>query len=664
MAKMTKKQAKKAVKKEAPQNNNNASYEAKDIYVLEGLEPVRKRPGMYIGGTGVDGLHHLIWEVVDNSIDEAMAGFARNIRVELLKNNRIAVTDDGRGIPVDIHPQTKKSALETVMGTLHAGGKFGGQSYKVAGGLHGVGVSVVNALSKWMRVEVCRDGNLYTQEYVRGNPKAKVKKEGKCSQTGTKVIFDADPEVFPKIEFDRKRILDHLRQQAFLTKGIRIEIIDERPSASSGQAPLYYAFYFEGGLLSFIDYLSYDEETLQKEIFYTRKNYEDIDIEAAFTYIRDIETQELSFANNIHTPDGGTHLTGLRAALTRTINDYARNQGYLKESEENLSGDDVREGLVAIVSVRLLSSNPPQFEGQTKARLGNPGVRTAVEAAVSEALKEFLEKNSNDARLIAEKCLLTAKARKAAKAAKETVLRKGVLEGLTLPGKLADCSSRNPEESELFIVEGDSAGGSGKQGRDRRFQAILPLRGKILNVEKSRIDKMLVNKEIRALVVAIGTAIGAEFDISKLRYHKVIIMTDADVDGSHIRTLLLTLFYRHFLPVIEGGYLYIAQPPLYRLQSGKEVKYAYNEIEKEKIIKVIGDKRSAISVQRYKGLGEMNPDQLWETTMDPERRMLKLVTIEDAKEADRLFDILMGEQVEPRKHFIQSRAATVKNLDI
>ena len=653
--KIIKKSAKKPMDKpekdiETPANNN--SYEAKDIYVLEGLEPVRKRPGMYIGGTGVDGLHHLVWEVVDNCIDEAMGGYAKNIKVELLKNNRIAVTDDGRGIPVDIHPQTKKSALETVMCTLHAGGKFGGQSYKVAGGLHGVGVSVVNALSKWMRVEVCRDNNLYIQEYQRGEPKAKVRKEGKCDMNGTKVIFDADPEVFPKIEFDRKRILDHLRQQAFLTKGIRIEIIDEREAA-----PFYYAFYFEGGLLSFINYLTQLEQSLHKEVFYAHKNYEDTDVEAAFTYIQDIETRELSFANNIYTPDGGTHLTGLRSALTRTINDYARSQRYLKESEDNLTGDDVREGLVAVISVKL---REPQFEGQTKARLGNPGVRTAVEAVVAETLKEFLEKNSNDARAITEKCLLTAKARKAAKAAKETVLRKGALEGLTLPGKLADCSSRNPEESELFIVEGDSAGGSAKGARDRRFQAILPLRGKILNVEKSRIDKMLLNKEIRALIVAIGTAIGGEFDISKLRYHKIIIMTDADVDGSHIRTLLLTLFYRHFLPVIENSNLYIAQPPLYRIQSGKEIAYAYSDLEKEQTLKRFKNP----NIQRYKGLGEMNPDQLWETTMDSEKRTLKLITVEDAKEADRMFDILMGEQVEPRKHFIQSRATMVKNLDI
>ncbi|MEK7163019.1 MAG: DNA topoisomerase (ATP-hydrolyzing) subunit B [Patescibacteria group bacterium] len=651
-----------------------SSYEAKDIYVLEGLEPVRKRPGMYIGSTGVDGLHHLVWEVCDNCLDEAMGGHAKNIKVEFLKDNKVAVTDDGRGIPVDMHSHTKKSALETVMCTLHAGGKFGGESYKVAGGLHGVGVSVVNALSKWLRVEVCRDGNLYSQEYEKGKPKYSVKKEGKClpGQTGTKVIFSPDPEIFSKIEFDRKIIVDHLRRQAFLTKGIKIEIIDERPSAgstgspqaSSGQAPFYYAFYFEGGLLSFIDYLNHSNQQIQKEAFYVHKTYEDIEVEAVFIYNQEIEIQELSFANNIYTPDGGMHLTGFRSALTRTLNDYARTGGYIKEAEENFTGDDVREGLAAIISVKL---GEPQFEGQTKARLGNPPARTAVEVVVAESLKEFLEKNSSDARIIIEKCLLTAKARKAAKAAKETVLRKGILEGMTLPGKLADCSSRNPEESELFICEGDSAGGSMKSARDRHSQAILPLRGKILNVEKSRIDKMLLNKEIRSLVMAIGTAIGDEFDVSKIRYHKVIIATDADVDGAHIRTLLLTLFYRYFLPIIESGYLYIAQPPLFRIQLGKEVKYAYNETEKNKIVEYLtvgGKKEASINIQRYKGLGEMNPDQLWETTMDVERRALKLVAIDDAKEAERLFDILMGERVEPRKHFIQSQATMVKNLDV
>jgi len=674
MSKKTTKKTAKAKKEpiitEISENFNNkasASYEAKDIYVLEGLEPVRRRPAMYIGSTGLDGLHHLVWEVCDNCLDESLAGYAKNIKVELLKDNKVAVTDDGRGIPVDIHPQTKKSALETVMCTLHAGGKFGGESYKIAGGLHGVGVSVVNALSKWMRAEVCRDANLYSQEYQKGEPKYKVRKEGKCENTGTKVIFQPDSEIFSKIEFDRKRILDHLRQQAFLTKGIKIEVIDYR-----SPVPFYYAFCFEGGLLAFIRYLNRFNQPIQDEIFYTHKTYENIEVEAAFVYNQEIETQELSFANNIYTPDGGMHLTGFRSALTRTLNDYARASDYLKNSDENLIGDDVREGLMAIVSVKL---REPQFEGQTKARLGNPPARTAVEAVVSEALKEFLEKNSSEARAIIEKCLLTAKARKAAKAAKETVLRKGVLEGMTLPGKLADCSSRDPEESELFICEGDSAGGSMKSSRDRRFQAILPLRGKILNVEKARVDKMLLNKEIRALVMAIGTAIGDEFDISKIRYHKIIIATDADVDGAHIRTLLLTLFYRYFIKIIENGHLYIAQPPLYRIQAGKEIKYAYNDAEKDKIIaelrrtergttQKIPRQSAPINIQRYKGLGEMNPEQLWETTMDSQKRILKQVTIEDAQEAERLFDILMGEAVEPRKHFIQSQATMVKNLDI
>jgi len=653
-------------------NNEQPSYEAKDIYVLEGLEPVRKRPGMYIGSTGPDGLHHLVWECVDNSIDEAMAGYAKNIKVEFLENNRVAITDDGRGIPVDIHPQIKKSALETVMCTLHAGGKFGGQSYKVSGGLHGVGVSVVNALSKWMRVEVCRGGNLYAQEYKRGKPAFKVKKIGKCFKSGTKVIFEPDPEIFQKVEFNRSRILDHLRQQAFLTKGVKIEVLDRRQSPY-----IYYAFCFDGGVLSFIKYLNHSSEPLQKEIFYVNKNYEDINIEVAFLYNQDIETQEMSFANNIYTPDGGMHLTGFRTALTRTLNDYARTNNYLKENDDNLNGDDAREGLVAIVSIKI---REPQFEGQTKARLGNPEARTAVDAVVSEALKDFLVKHSDDAKAIIEKCLLAAKARKAAKAAKDMVLRKGILDGLTLPGKLADCSTKNSEEAELFIVEGDSAGGSGKQGRDRRFQAILPLRGKILNVEKTRLDKMLANNEIRALVTAIGTAIGDEFDLSKLRYGKIIIMTDADVDGAHIRTLLLTLFYRYFKEVIESGHLYIAQPPLYRIQKGKEVHYAYSDQEKDDIIRELRKNSSrkssdnvdepsntrepAINIQRYKGLGEMNPEQLWETTMDPQRRLLKLVRIEDAEEADRLFDILMGEQVEPRKHFIQAHATKVRNLDI
>lgn len=1116
--------AKKEEKKKTTESKG--SYTAKDIYVLEGLEPVRKRPGMYIGSTGADGLHHLVWEVVDNSIDEAMAGFAKNITVELLPKNQVSVTDDGRGIPVEVHHQTKKSTLETVMTTLHAGGKFGGESYKVSGGLHGVGVSVVNALSDWLRVEVCREGELWTQEYERGKPKAKVKKIGKCGQNGTKVIFSPDPQIFSTIEFSEKRIADHFRQQAYLTKGLRINFFDKRNTPFS-----FYGFCFEGGVLSFVKYLSAGEKLIQDEIFYVHKEAEKMEVETAFAYFDDFSTKELSFANNIYTPDGGMHLTGFRSALTRSLNNYARTESYLKEKDENLTADDVREGLVAVVSLKL---SEPQFEGQTKARLGNPNARTTVEAVINEALKDFLEKHPGDARKMIEKVMLAAKARLAAKAAKDTVLRKGALDGLTLPGKLADCSSRNPEESEIFIVEGDSAGGcfsgdtkvsladgrnlnfrelieekklgirnycytidsngsikigeivnprltkenakvvkiildndeeiicttdhkfmladetykeaqflnqsdslmplyrkisevggkitikgyemvfdpnrnywifthlladrynlergtysensgshrhhkdfnkrnnspdnvirltkeehldihrkladrtlrrpevseklriirktpayrnkvrqtmlkmrdvlsaraikqwenpeykkymvnkflefysnnseyrnknnkllknvqkeywnsaenrkkqaervkqyfisnperrgelsalakkqwqdvelkiwrknktkeqwtaefrekrltaynvtyrqkavkvlrsiydkkgnldfqeyekirrdtndknllrhdtilerffggnqnrlreavinfnhkikavlnlnetidvydlevpdthnfalasgvfvhnSAKAGRDRKTQAILPVKGKILNVEKARIDKMLANQEIRSLIIAMGTAIADNFDISKLRYHKIVLMSDADVDGAHIRTLFLTLFYRYFPQIIEDGHLYIAQPPLYRIQSGREVRYAFSDDEKEKTISEIkklkgqktnikyqvsnikktketaeeiseeteeessgeSDKIPGVAIQRYKGLGEMNPEQLWETTMNPENRILKQVNVEDAKKADKLFGILMGDVVEPRKQFIQAYAAEVRDLDI
>lgn len=636
-------------------DKKEGSYTAADIYVLEGLEPVRKRPGMYIGTTDTAGLHHLIWEVVDNSIDEAMAGFATDIEIRLLKDNVVSVLDNGRGIPVEIHKQTKKSALETVMTTLHAGGKFGGESYKVSGGLHGVGVSVVNALSEWLKAEVCREGKLYVQEYERGKPKAKVKEVGKCNRTGTKITFSPDPLLFPKIEFERRRIIDHLREQAYLTKGVRIIFIDEHETV-----PYYYAFKFDGGIKSFLDYLNEDGEKLvHTNVFYVEKEYEGVGVETAFAYNEGIETAELSFANNIHTFDGGMHLTGFRSALTRVLNDYARAEGFIKEKDGNLTGDDVREGLTTIISVKI---REPQFEGQTKARLGNTEARTAVEAVVGESLKSFLETHPNDARAIVGKALLAAKARVAAKAAKDTILRKGALDGLALPGKLADCQTKNAENAELFIVEGDSAGGSAKQGRDRKFQAILPLRGKILNVEKARVDKILANKEIRSLVIALGTAIADEFDINKLRYHKVVIMTDADVDGAHIRTLLLSLFYRHFPRVIEEGHLYIATPPLYRLQSGKTIKYAYDDAEKEKVMKEF--KSSSINVQRYKGLGEMNPNQLWETTMDPDARILKQITVLDAREADRLLDILMGSEVMPRKHFIMSKGHQVTNLDL
>ncbi len=634
--------------------NKKTTYEAKDIYVLEGLEPVRKRPGMYIGSTGAEGLHHLIWEVVDNGLDEAMAGYGDTIEVILLPDNKVKITDNGRGIPVEKHPQTKKSTLETVMCTLHAGGKFGGESYKIAGGLHGVGVSVVNALSKWTKAEVCRNGNRYVQEYSRGKPKNKVKKNGKCKQTGTIITFEPDPSVFKKIEFKWFKILKHLRQQAYLTKGIKIIIRDERRETLKS-----HTFYFEGGIVSYVKYLNRDQTTKHENIFYISREHQDILVEVAFQYTNDIQGLEEGFANNIHTGEGGMHITGFRTALTRTFNDYARKNGYLKNSDGNLSGDDVREGLTAVISVKL---REPQFEGQTKARLGNPEARTIVESVMTDALEEFLEKNPQDARSIMEKNILAAKARQAAKAARDTVIRKGVLEGLALPGKLADCSNRNPEESELFIVEGDSAAGSSKQGRDRKFQAILPLRGKILNVEKARLDKALTSKEIRALVIALGAAIAEEFDINKLRYHRIILTLDADVDGAHIRTLLLTLFYRYFPEIIEKGYLYIAQPPLYRIKKGKQVKYGYTEADKKEILSVMGSDK--VNIQRYKGLGEMNPDQLWETTMDPANRMMKQVTVDDAKEADKIFDVLMGDEVAPRKKFIQTHAKKVKNLDI
>ncbi len=634
-----------------------SGYTAEDIYVLKGLDPVRKRPAMYIGSTGSDGLHHLIWECVDNSLDEAMAGFAKNIEVALLSGNRVRTTDDGRGIPIDRHRDTKKSALETVMTTLHAGGKFGGKAYQVAGGLHGVGVSVVCALSSYMKAEVCRAGSRYSQEYSKGKAKTKLKKTGSCRQTGTTVLFEPDPEIFKEIKFDAKRILKHLRQQAYLSRGVRITFRDER-----AEEKLNYSFYFEGGLASYVKYLIKGITLRHSNVFYCSGQKNDLIVEAAFQYTEEYECYEESFANNIFTGEGGTHLTGFRTALTRTLNDYAKRNELLKEKDDNLSGDDVREGLTAIVSVKI---KEPQYEGQTKAKLGNPEAKVVVDQVVSEALNDFLERNPQDAKAIIEKCLLSSRARKAARAARETVLRKGVLEGLALPGKLADCASRNPEESELFIVEGESAGGSGKQGRDRRFQAILPLRGKILNIERARIDKILASKEVRALIIALGTAIGEDFNPDKARYHRIVIMCDADSDGNHIRTLLLTLFYRYFKPLIDKGYLYIAQPPLYKIQSGKRTEYVYSEAGKEEILNSLKkEKIVSPSIQRYKGLGEMNPEQLWETTMDPQNRTLLKVTVEDAKEADRIFDVLMGEEVLPRKKFIQTYAKKVKNLDI
>ena len=695
--------------------DKNSSYSAKDIQVLEGLEPVRKRPGMYIGSTGVEGLHHLIWEVFDNSLDEAMAGHAKNIEVSLLQDNKVLVSDDGRGIPTDIHPKTKKSALETAATTLHAGGKFGGDSYKVSGGLHGVGLSVVNALSSWMKAEVYRKPDIFVQEYKIGKPLYSVKKSGKTDRTGTTITFQPDPEIFKEIIFDIDQILNHLRQQAYLTKGVKILVKDGRePLKSEDSKELSsrdYSFYFEGGIMSYVKYLNRHEVPKHDNIFYIGKEAEDIFVEVALQYVEDVQGRELSFANNIHTIEGGMHLTGFRSAITRTLNDYARKNGYLKEKDDNLSGEDIREGLTVIISVKL---REPQFEGQTKAKLGTPNARTAVETVVGQEFADWLERNPTDARGVLEKVILASKARLAARAARETVLRKGALEGMTLPGKLSDCSSRDASESELFIVEGDSAGGSSKQGRDRRTQAILPLKGKILNVEKARLDRMLASEEVRALIIAMGTAIAEEFDIERLRYHKIIIMTDADVDGAHIRTLLLTLFYRYFPQLIDKGHLYIAQPPLYKISKGSKSFWAYNDLEKDKIIRelaniatpvalakkskvkrgqdnewevepiddnviaenvesedaegnddgIITDKISGVNVQRYKGLGEMNPEQLWETTLSPDNRVLLRVTMRDAQEADGIFDILMGSEVPPRKKFIQTHAKSVKNLDI
>ena len=632
------------------------SYSAKDIYVLEGLDPVRKRPGMYIGSTGPQGLHHLVYEVVDNCLDEALGGFCNKIEVYLLPDNTVKVTDNGRGIPVDMHEKTKRSALETIMTTLHAGGKFGGDAYKISGGLHGVGISVVCALSKNMKAEVCKDGGKYVQEYKQGKPVAAVKKIADCKKSGTTITFEADPEIFKEIVFDRKKLLSHFRQQAYLTKGIRIDFYDQRDKENS----MEYHFYFEGGIVSYLKYMNKGTKVVHSNPFYGSGEKEGVAVEASFQYSDDYEIKEESFTNNIFTIEGGTHLTGFRAALTRLINDYARKGGFLKESEPNLSGDDIREGLTAVVSVKI---REPQFEGQTKTKLGTPEGRTATEAVVSEALQDYLERYPQDTKIIIEKAVLSFKARKAAKAAKETILRKGVLDGMSLPGKLSDCTSRKPEESEIYIVEGESAGGSSRQARNRKNQAILPLKGKILNIERVRLDKMLASEEVKNLIIALGTAIADDFDIEKLRYHRIIIMCDADSDGNHIKTLLMTLFFRHFRPIIDRGYLYLAQPPLYKIQIGKEAKYVYSDEDKEAILKGLKD-NTKYSIQRYKGLGEMNPEQLWETTMDPERRILLRVTIDDAIEADRTLDMLMGKEVAPRKRFIQTSAKSVKNLDV
>ncbi|PIU77774.1 MAG: DNA topoisomerase (ATP-hydrolyzing) subunit B, partial [Candidatus Moranbacteria bacterium CG06_land_8_20_14_3_00_43_56] len=654
---------------------------AKSIQVLEGLEPVRKRPAMYIGGTSVEGLHYLVWEVVNNAIDEAMAGYCKNVVVELLPENKVRVTDDGRGIPVEKHPQTKKSTLETVMTKLHAGGKFGGEGYKISGGLHGVGVSVVNALSVWMRAEVFRDGKTWIQEYKRGKPLGPVKANGKSNKTGTVITFQPDPEVFAEIVWNWNEIVDYLRQQAYLTKGVNIKIFDKREVLNEKDLhkEKRVGFCFDGGIVSYIKFLNRGKEAKNFRPFYVEKTANDVYIEISLQYVEGLKEHLYAFANNIFTTEGGMHVTGFRTALTRVLNDYGKKNGLIKEKNGgSLTSDDVSEGLTAVVSVKLKN---PQFEGQTKAKLGNSEVRGIVLTVMSEGLSEYLEKNPNDAKAIIGKCLISAQARLAAQAAKQAVIRKGALEGMTLPGKLADCSSRDAEKCELYIVEGDSAGGSAKQGRNRNFQAILPLRGKILNVEKARIDKMLMSQEIKNLIIAMGTGVGDQANIDKMRYHRIIIMTDADVDGSHIRTLLLTFFYRNFEEIIKRGYLYIAQPPLYRIQKGKEVLYAYNDEDKNEIVEeFLSDskkdkktkieitdeaiKTGGVNIQRYKGLGEMNPSQLWETTMDPQNRVMYQVKIKDAAEADKIFNILMGSEVEPRKRFIQTEARSVVNLDV
>lgn len=661
--------------KEKKNPKDNSQYGAGSITVLEGLEPVRKRPGMYIGSTSATGLHHLIWEVVDNGIDEAMAGYATEVNITLLPGGMVRVEDNGRGIPVTKHKSTGVSALETVLTKLHAGGKFGGEGYKVSGGLHGVGVSVVNALSEYLKAEVYRDGKIWMQEYKRGNPQKNIKSSGTTEKTGTVIMFKPDPKIFSETEFSWGRILDKLRQQAYLTKGINIKVYDEREDKRKKE----YKFHFEGGIKSYIKSLNRGKTLKNETCFYVEKEIKESSVEVALQYNDEFNETVLPFANNIPTSEGGTHLSGFRTALTRTLNSYARNHNLLKEKDENLTGEDVREGLTAVISVKLTE---PQFEGQTKAKLGNAEMKTYVEQIFGDAFAEFLEEHPKEAEAIIGKCILSAQARKAAKTARASILRKGALEGLTLPGKLSDCSSRKPEECELYIVEGDSAGGSAKQGRDRGFQAILPLRGKILNVERSRIDKMLGNNEIKNLVIALGTNINDQLDMEKLRYHRIIIMTDADIDGAHIRTLLLTLFFRYFDSLISGGHLYIAQPPLYQLKKGKDVRYAYDEEDKVKIVKEMGGEvvevdddesedgetaekvKGNIKVQRYKGLGEMNPEQLWETTMNPENRIVKQVTVEDAAQADKMFDMLMGGDVAPRKHFIQTHAKKVENLDI
>ena len=650
--------------------NKSDGYDASQIQVLEGLDPVRKRPGMYIGSTGYDGLHHMVKEIADNCIDEIIAKSASTVEIVLLEDGGVKVTDDGRGIPIEKHPKTGKSTLETVLTVLHAGGKFGGTGYKVSSGLHGVGSSVVNALSSKFIAEVKRDGKIYKQTYERGVPTSKVDVVGDTTETGTSITFYPDATIFETVEIDYDWVLDYLRHQAYLTKGAKATLIDEKTNSR-------YGFYFEGGIQSYVRHLNYGKDVVDDDIFYIDKTVDSTAVEIAIQYADTFNETVKAFANNVYNPDGGSHLTGFRAALTRVVNDYARKNGLLKEKEENLSGEDTREGLTAIILVKI---QDPQFEGQTKNKLGNPEVRSHVEQVVNEWLNYYLEEHPAIARKIVGKALLAARARKAARAARENIIRKGALDNASLPGKLADCATKDRTQAELFIVEGNSAGGSAKDGRNSHFQAILPLRGKVLNVERARLDKMLANQEILNLIKAMGVGIEEQFDMEGLRYERIIIMTDADVDGSHITTLLMTLFFRHMQPVITGGHLYVAQPPLFAISVGKKKQYAYTDEQRDEIIdKLIAEKQAkglkldknedrikqaGASIQRYKGLGEMDAEQLWETTMDPTNRVLVKVGIEDAEKADAIFSKLMGTEVELRKNFIQSRAKFVKELDI
>lgn len=651
---------------------DTAAYDASQIQVLEGLEPVRKRPGMYIGSTGYDGVHHLIKEIADNCIDEAIAGHATKVEVVLLADGGVRVSDDGRGIPVDKHPKTGKSTLETVLTVLHAGGKFGGGGYKVSSGLHGVGSSVVNALSTKLVAEVSKDGKLYRQEFERGVPQGDVKVVGKSEANGTTITFYPDADIFETVTLDYQWVLDYLRHQAYLTKGVRAAVVDERTNER-------YTFYFEGGIQSYVKHLNIGKEVVTDDIFYVERPVEDCMVEVAVQYNESYTETVKAFANNVFNPEGGTHMIGFRSALTRVINDYARKSGLLKEKDENLTGDDIREGLTAIILVKLPD---PQFEGQTKNKLGNPFMRRYVEQVMNEYFAYYLEENPEVAKKIVGKALLAARARKAARAARDNVLRKGALDGMGLPGKLWDCSSKSPADSEIYIVEGNSAAGSAKEGRDSKTQAILPLRGKVLNTERARLDKMFANKEIVAMIQAFGVGIGEQFDLNGLRYHKIIIMTDADVDGSHISTLLLTFFFRYMKEVVEGGYVYLAKPPLYSVNRGQKKTYAYDETERDRILaELIAEKKdrgtavnesddqakqAGVTISRFKGLGEMDAEQLWETTMNPENRVLIQVRVEDAERADAIFTKLMGDEVSLRKSFIQTRAkdADLEELDV